>query len=194
MTIQDVYSALDELHGYIRRHIVTGYLEPADITIFASEVFAEELDPVVLRHHAQRYTRELLAEHRAEQMCWPAVTDCERLDAAFAALERAGIVCRQNFTCCGSCGAAEIWGEMAAAEEAGACVRGYAFFHMQDTEAAVEGDGLYLSYGAVAEGPAPAEAVGRAIVDALEAKGLDTVWDGQWTRRIFVPMEWRRRR
>lgn len=194
MTILDVYSALDELHAYIRRHIVTGYLDDAAITSCAAEVFADDLDPAVLRHHAQRYTRELLAEHRAEQACWPAVTDCERLDAAFAALERAGIVCRQHFSCCGSCGAAAIWGEMAAAEEAGLAVRGYAFFHMQDTEAAVEGDGLYLSYGAVAEGPGPAEAVGRAVVEALEAKGLDTVWDGEWTRRIYVPLDWKRRR
>jgi hypothetical protein len=83
---------------------------------------------------------------------------------------------------------------MAAADEAGMTVRGYAFFHMQDTEAAVEGDGLYLSYGAVADGAGAAEAIGHAVVAALEAKGLDPVWDGEWSRRIFVPMDWRRRR
>lgn len=194
MTIQDVYTALDELHGYLRRHVAAGYLDPADIAHFAADVFAEEIDPALLRHHIQRFTREILDDHRAEQRGWPAVTDCERLDAAFAALEREGVICRQNFSCCGSCGAAEIWDEMAAAEEAGMEVRGYTFFHMQDTEAAVAGEGLYLSYGAVAEGAAGAEAIGHAVVAALEAKGLDPVWDGQWTRRIFVPLSWRRRR
>lgn len=191
--LQDVYAALDELHGYVRRHISAGYLAPDEIARFACEVFADELDPAVLRHHAARYTRELMVDHRAEQASWPVVTDNERLDAAFAALERAGIVCRQHFSCCGTCGAAEIWDEMAAVEEAGAPVLGYAFFHVQDTEAAVEGDGLYLSYGAVGEGAEAAEAVGRAVVEALEAKGLTTVWDGHWSRRIFVGLEWQRR-
>lgn len=194
MPTADVYVALDELHGYIRHHIAAGYLEPDEIARYACEVFAEDLDPAVLRHHAGRYTREALAEHRAEQATWPAVTDNERLDAAFAALERAGIICRQNFSCCGTCGAAEIWDELAAVDHAGAPAVGYAFFHIQDTEAAVEGAGLYLSYGAVGEGAAAAEAVGRAVVDALEAKGLTTVWDGHWSRRIFVQIEWRRRR
>lgn len=194
MTLQDVYTALDELHGYLRRHIAAGYLDPADIAHFAAGAFADEVDPAVLRHHIQRFSREILADQIAEQRAWPAVTDCERLDAAFAALEREGVVCRQNFSCCGACGAAEIWGEMAAVEESGAVVRGYTFFHMQDTEDAVAGEGLYLSYGAVAEGAAAAEAIGHAVVAALEAKGLDPAWDGQWTRRIYVPLEWRRRR
>ena len=194
MTIQDVHTALDELHGYIRLHIAAGFFDPADIAGYAVEAFADELDPAVLRHHATRYTCEILAEQRAEQRAWPAITDCERLDAAFAALEREGVICRQNFSCCGSCGASEIWDEMAAAEEAGLPVQGYAFYHMQDTEAAVQGDGLYLSYGAVADGSEPAEAVGRAVVEALERKGLDPIWDGQWTRRIFVPLHWQRRR
>ncbi len=193
MLSQDVHSALDALHGYIRRHVAAGYLTADEIARYACEVFADELDPAVLRHHAARYTREAVAEHRAEQATWPPVTDNDRLDAAFAALERAGIVCRQNFSCCGTCGAAEIWEEMAAVEESGAPVIGYAFFHIQDTEAAVEGDGLYLSYGSVVEGPDAAEAVGRAVVEALEAKGLTTVWDGHWSRRIFVQIDWRRR-
>lgn len=193
MTLQDVYGALDELHDYLRRQLTIGFTAPDEAVALADELFADELDTVVLRHHARRYAREILAELQAEQARWPAVTDCERLDAAFAALERVGIVCRQHFTCCGSCGAAAIWNEMATAEEAGTLVQGYTFFHAQDTEAAVEGAGLYLSFGAVAEGPEAAEAVGRAIVDVLETKGLETAWDGQWTHRIFVALEWRRR-
>jgi hypothetical protein len=65
---------------------------------------------------------------------------------------------------------------------------------MQDTEAVEALGGLYLSYGAVANGAAATEGIGRAVSDALESKGLDTVWDGQWTNRIFVPMDWKRRR
>lgn len=194
MIAQDVHTALDELHGFVWHSVAAGYLDLAEIPGYAVALFADDLDPAVLRHHAQRYTAAVIAEQWAAQAHWPAVTDCDRLDAAFAALERDGIVCRQNFTCCGRCGAAEIWDELAAAEEAGLAVRGYAFFHTQDTEDAIAGAGLHLSYGAVAEGPAAVEAIGHAVVDALEAAGLAPNWDGEWTRRISVPLEWRRRR
>lgn len=193
MLADTVDVALDELFGYMQRHTTMGFLRPDELSDLAAELFADEIDPAVLRYHVQRFGRLLQEERQAEQAHWPIVTDCERLDAAFAALERAGVVCRQHFTCCGSCGAATIWDEMAAAEDAGAKVLGYAFFHAQDTEAAIAGDGLFLSYGAVADGPEAAEAIGRAIVDELEAKGLETAWDGQWTRRIFVAMDWKRR-
>lgn len=193
MMVREVDAALDELYCYIQRQVVMGYLKPDEIAGLATELFADELDSAVLGYHARRFVRAIREERQAEQARWPVVTDCERLDAAFAGLERAGIVCRQHFTCCGSCGAAAIWDEMAAAEERGVRVRGYAFFHAQDTEAVMAGDGLFLSYGAVAEGPAAVEAIGHAVVEALEAKGLETAWDGQWTRRIFVAMDWKRR-
>lgn len=133
--------------------------------------------------------RAILAAHLAEQATWPAITDCDRLDAAFAALEASGIVCRQNFSCCGTCGAYEIWDEAAALEAAGTPVRGYAFYHVQDTESAVRGYGLYLNYGAAAEGEAAALAIAGEIVAALQQRGLRVDWNGQWSRRIGVALD-----
>lgn len=129
-----------------------------------------------------------------EQASWPTPTDCDRLDAAFAALEQGGIVCRQHFSCCGTCGAAEIWDEIDTARGAGLDVRGYAFYHVQDTEAAVEGYGLYLNYGAVEDDEAPALAIAHEIVTTLEQHGLRVHWDGQWSRRISISLDWKRRR
>ena len=37
-----------------------------------------------------------------------------RVDEALAALEAEGVISRQNFSCCGSCGSSEIWDEIAA--------------------------------------------------------------------------------
>jgi hypothetical protein len=139
MSIPDLPALLDELHGYIRHEIAAGFDSPDEIVASAFEMLDDEIDPALLRPHAQRIVREVLDMHLAEQATWPAVTDCDRLDAAFAALEAAGIVCRQNFSCCGTCGAGEIWDEMAAAGRAGLHVRGYVFYHVQDTESAVEG-------------------------------------------------------
>ena len=81
-----------------------------------------------------------------------------------------------------------------AAQADGVAVQGYAFFHMQDTEAAVEGHGLYMSYGACDTGEAAAIAIGYRIVAQLEAHGLTTQWDGSWSQRIGVPMNWQKRR
>lgn len=129
-----------------------------------------------------------------EQAEWPTVTDCDRLDNAFAELKADGIICRQHFSCCGSCGSVEIWDEIAAAQEVGRAVRGYAFYHVQDTEAAVGGHGLYLNYGAVEDGEAAVLSVARKIVAALERHGLRTNWNGQWARRIGVALDWKHRR
>ena len=61
----------------------------------------------------ERVTAELLAAHRAEQAGWESPTDCDRLDEAFATLNRLGIVARQDFSCCTPCGHKDIWQEIA---------------------------------------------------------------------------------
>jgi hypothetical protein len=176
MTTPDIHATLDELHGYIRREIAAAFEAPDAIIESAVEYLSDEADPAILRPHAQRLVREILAAHMAEQATWPTITDCDRLDAAFAALEAGGIVCRQNFSCCGTCGAYEIWDEAAALEAAGTPVRGYAFYHVQDTDSAVEGYGLHLSYGAAEEGEAAAVAIAGEIVAALQQHDLRVDW------------------
>lgn len=194
MTTPAIHAILDELHGYIRRAIAAGFEAPAAVIESAVEYLSDEADPAILRPHAQRLVGEILAAHLAEQATWPMITDCDRLDAAFAALEAGGIVCRQNFSCCGTCGAYEIWDEAAAFEAAGTPVRGYAFYHVQDTDSAVEGYGLYLSYGAAEEGEAAALAIAGEVVAALQQHDLRVDWNGQWSRRLGVSLDWKRRR
>ncbi len=188
----------DEVVGWARdwarREIDGGYRKPEDIAEELPHMFEGELDEGELRALAPGLVQEALAAHRREQLTWPEITDCDRLDAAFATLEEAGIVSRQNFSCCGTCGSTEIWDEMAAVRDAGRPVRGYGFFHMQDTESAVEGGGLYLGYGAVEEGEAAALAVAQEIVATIERSGLRTNWDGSWNQRIGVMLDWKRRR
>ncbi|MBL9088891.1 MAG: hypothetical protein JNM10_17260 [Planctomycetia bacterium] len=80
--------------------------------------------------------------------------------------------------------------------DAGRAWRGYAYFHQQDTDAAAEGDGLWLAYGRVEDdgGLAPDAAVGDEVAAALRAQGLAVDWDGRVETRLHVPMTWRRRR
>jgi hypothetical protein len=194
MTTVDLPALLDELHGYLRRLVATGFDTTEEMLAQAVDLFSDTAKPTLVRLHAQRILRELLAAHQAEQATWPAITDCDRLDAAFAALEAKGIVCRQHFSCCGTCGAYEIWDEAATLEAAGVRVRGYAFYHSQDTEAAVDGDGLYLSYGTDSDSAAAALAIANEIVSALQQHGLQVSWNGSWSQRIGVQLTWQRRR
>jgi hypothetical protein len=83
--------------------------------------------------------------------------------------------------------------EIAAAREAGSKVRGYAFYHMQDAEAAVDEHALYLAYGAAEPAEAPALRIANEIIDALARHGLKTEWDGSWQQRIRVRVDWKRR-
>jgi hypothetical protein len=190
----DLNEQIGWLRDSIRSDVASGFHDEDAVLLRAMDSFGEEFDPTQLRSEAQRLLREALAEHREAQRSWPARTDCDRLDDAFAALEARGVIARQHFTCCGTCGSTEIGDEIDAVQQAGGPTRGYAFYHEQDTEAATEGRGLYLNYGACDEGEEAALAVARDIVTQIEAHGLRTDWNGSWTQRIGVSLDWQRRR
>ena len=178
---------------YIRNKVAAGFDTHSIIAQSAVEVFSDEGPVEDLQTFAEHEVRRAIEEHLRAEMEWPDRTDCDRLDAAFAELERNGIVARKNFSCCGTCGVAEIFDEMDAAERRALPVRGYTFFHMQDTEAATEGQGLYLNYGSSEEGEAAAVAIGEEIVSALQKHGLQSRWPGELTKRIDIAINWQRR-
>lgn len=188
------YDPVAALRDHVARDVAAGFYDPAQILQNAEDAFSEELEPAIIRAEAEAALKQASATLAAEQSRWPDVTDCDRLDAAFAGLEAEGIIARQNFSCCGSCGSYEIWDEAQAEEARGKTVQGYAFFHMQDTESAVEGDGLYLNYGAAEEGDEAAVAIGHRIVRQLERNGLRTAWNGELNLRIGVALDWKKRR
>jgi hypothetical protein len=185
---------LDNFRSYLTRDIAAGYKSHEDILQFALEMADDEdFEVVELDRVGPEILKEEIDAHIASQAAWPKVTDYERLSAAFAALEEKGIISREDYTCCGTCGSAEIGYEMKEAMENGSDVRGYTFFHQQDTESAVEGDGLYLNYGSTEANDEACISIGHEIQAALEANGLTTDWDGDISRRIGVTLDWKRR-
>lgn len=192
-SLKDEQQVLEDLRRLIESDIAAGFVPRDEIAETAAASMAGEADDAFLRREGERIAAEALAAHEAAQRDWPEVTDCDRLDAAFAALEASGVISRQNFTCCGTCGASEMWDEIDAARGEGRPVRGYAFFHRQETKAATKGRGLYLTYGACEEGEDRAVAVGHEIVAALAAEGLSTNWNGSMSHGIAVSLDWKRR-
>ncbi|MFD7652383.1 DUF6891 domain-containing protein [Actinosynnema sp. NPDC059797] len=172
---------LEDVEEYARG-VVHGGFTPFEEAVRCTADYEERLSEDAARAVVERVWRE----RAAEQEGWPETTDVDRLLSVFERLEAGGVVARADFTCCQTCGHAEIGDE--APEDA----RGYVFFHRQDTEGAVGGDGVWLAYGSFAEDGT--EAVGREVAEALAAGGLPVEWDGSVRTRIRVgPMDWRKR-
>lgn len=131
-----------------------------------------------------------------------------RLNEAFKAMRGMGLLARQNFKCCGNCAGYALAELVTAMPEAKrAKVRGACSYHSQDAAKMFparrrewldgrwvwtqEPAGTYLQYGQVdtqAHGPQglPTEEVGKLVVQALEAAGLEVDWDGKASTRIWV--------
>jgi hypothetical protein len=186
---------LTAMRDFVARRVAEGFDDPEQIILSAVEQTETDVDTKKLEAYARRFTTELIEEHRRRQSEWVGPTDCDLLDQAFEELESEGVLARQNFTCCQTCGHYEIGSEIDDAQ-AGSTrqIDGYTFYHMQDTEGACEGGFLYLAYGATAHTPQATVQVGQRIVRALERAGLEVEWNGSAAERIGVRLEWRRRR
>lgn len=183
---------LDELRSEAAERIREGFDSRADII--------ENLGHVACESHGVEFEEDVLArivdqellEHYGRQETWTEPTDCDKLDAAFAAMEMRGIVARQNFTCCSNCGHSEIGAEIDA-EKACRKLIGYAFYHMQDTERATQGGSIYIKFGTV--GDTAEEEVGGHIADVIAASGLEVDWNGSADSAVEVKIaDWRKRR
>jgi hypothetical protein len=190
MQEQDIFEVARE---YIADMVVEGFYTREEIIEYAGMLVEANHDTRDLSSFIQQTADELLDMHFKAQREWEFPTDCDRLDAAFAELDATGIVARHNYTCCQTCGHAEIHGEVEE-ERKSRSVIGYVFYHVQDTEGAHKSDGLYLAYG-VAEGDEDdAQQIAHHVVKVLRRAGLDAQWNGDTGTRIFVPMQWKRRR
>ncbi|MFH9708975.1 DUF6891 domain-containing protein [Streptomyces luteogriseus] len=177
--------------GYVRELLRDGYLGIEAVigeTVYLMEdgEGSSPLSPAQARALVER----LWLERIDEQQAWAGPTGPDRLERAFAALEAAGIVARENFTCCRGCGMTEIGAEV----DDESAVRGFVFFHHQGTRAAAQGHGLSLYYGGFDGSERTTAAVGHEVVAALTSAGLSAEWDGDPGRAIDVtPLEWRKR-
>lgn len=176
------------LEERVRLALACGYATRDDLAELAEGYLADQDRRPVSSEQARALADRLWLERVAEQASWQGETDPERLSRAFASLQESDITARENFTCCRSCGQAEIGGE------AGPDARGFVYFHSQCTESAAEGHGLTLLYGGFDGSPDTTAAIGHEVVAALEAVGLPVVWDRDPGRAITVaPLDWRRR-
>lgn len=118
--------------------------------------------------------------------------DKDKLNHAFRQMRHAGLVARQNFSCCGSCAGYELTTDIVAMPvKKRAKVKGVCFYHRQDNDRLVHGKDLYLGFGPVDSeelGQIGLETVqvGRLVTSCLTLAGLAWEWDGTASQRILV--------
>jgi hypothetical protein len=135
-----------------------------------------------------------VARQKAEQKSWPDVTDCDRLDQAFAALEAEGILTIHNAGYTPSEGITEVCGRYRAAGGAASGIVGYCFYHRQDMEYALKYHKLGLAYGDIDGDDRRGAEIGKRIRSALEAAGLRVAWTGSIKDKLEITdFCWQRR-
>ena len=184
---------LADMKDYTREALARGETV-SEARASSLDIFSGELPDEELASELDALLPALAREREAEMAGWPEITDCDRLDAAFADLRGTGLLAEQNYWCCGTCATSDMGARLKEARKAGGDVpRGYTYYHEQDTESAIYGGGLYLAYGAEARGKEATLGIAREVVTVLERHGFKPDWEGDPDRRIFVPLDWKRR-
>ena len=145
----------------------------------------------------------------SEKASWPEETDCDRLDRVEIALRKRGILFWQASPCCDTCTGSKLPDriDMINDQYPGFRdrVRGYAFFIDQNMpEMLAEGTlmSVCLAYGwfsrddpEVAPDVYETNALGiaREVCGCLRDEGFEANWDGNFARKICVPINWKRR-
>jgi hypothetical protein len=185
-------STVNETEQYIldsiREWVWSGYYQPDEVQDMVGDLLEDGVDEPRLRAAVP----EEFAKKTAREASWPEVTDCDRLDRAFAELETRGIVALQNAGTTMSDGLDEV--DEARSARGADSITGYCFFHAQDLERALAGHGLLLAFGAFRDDDASKVEVGRTIRTVLQQHGLATEWSGDPKTRIQLPkIDWQRR-
>ncbi len=190
------------LKSFMKRWIAVmvkgGFVRMPTLVRDIRERVADELgkrDPK-LETELVAYAKKLDRAVRAAEAKWKTRTTNDAIDDAFAALDAAGIVTLQAAGFTMSDGWEDV-NEKARARKKKP--RGATFYHEQDLERGVAGEGLMLAYGAYETNKkkrdAASIAVGREIVETLARFGVKAKWSGDVSKRIEIPpFPWKKRR
>jgi hypothetical protein len=181
-----------DVRAWVRSYVWRGEYDPDEVVILiqdnldAPDEFEEDWIRGLVR-------REVAAKRKAEKT-WPKVTDYDRLDRAFEALEARGVIALHVAGYTQSDGLSdvtEVYHENGGKKSNYA---GHCFYTEQDQEGAREGSGMHIGFGHLTGDDAKGVEVGKLVREELERAGLKVVWDGTIGRRLYLKdFRWQRR-
>lgn len=178
----------EDIADEIRIRVWSGFASLSDVLTMIEDCDESEVDRRMLAEFAKS---EFQAKRDAEAV-WPPVTDCTRLDAAFEALNDLDIIALHYAGYTMSDGFSHVAEVLADSDRRK--VKGYCFYHAQDVARAVDGYGLMLAYGDIADTAKGKRAIGELVKAELERQGFVVEWDGDEEKRINLPeIVWQRR-
>lgn len=181
-----------EAEEMIRSLVWNGDYDAAEVcVIVAEEIFDDDEGQEKWLGAA---VRRAFAEKRKAEKTWPKVTDCDRLDRAFAALQKRGVVTDHDAGYTQSDGIDTVYELYREAGGPKSAFVGYCFYTWQDLESAVAGGGLMLAYGHFTDNETKGVEIGRLIREEFERAGFEVDWDENPRTRVHVPaFRWQRR-
>lgn len=177
---------------FVERYVRYGFYRPAEVErIVADDVLGGELPLTRVR----ALVMAEVARQQAEQKSWSEVTDCDRLDKAFAALRAECILAIHNAGMTPSEGIDEMSEQYQAAGGNKSGIVGYCYYHRQDMEHALDQRSLGLAFGAIDGDELKGVGVGERVRAALEGEGLRVSWSGSIADKLNITdFQWQRRK
>jgi hypothetical protein len=183
MTDTDNY-ILERIHIWVW----SGFYSPAEVDERIDDILGEDADEAMLR----AAVGPEFAKKTAAEASWPKTTDCDRLDQAFLELNRTGIIALHNAGMTMSDGVSDVAEVLH--QNGSNFIQGYCFYHGQDVERAVNGQGLTIAFCDINEDKNKKAEIGYAIKSTLERHGLNVEWNGDSNVRLVLPtIDWKRR-
>lgn len=170
---------------YSLEEIQTNIIEEIEDNGFEDEITEE---------WAYNQINEVYGELLKESEIWGTNTKTNRLIAAFDELAASKIVALHYSGFTTDDGEYEVEEVERTLIDNDEKSEGYCFYHGQDMERAVRGEGLYITFQKLNNvSDVVSREVAKKIVDVLEKHDLKVDWNGKTTSRIFLPeFKWER--
>jgi hypothetical protein len=183
--------AADVYHlDLIRSRARSGFYDEAELVAMIADIVDDEYpDAPEVADELAATAREELAALAAAELTWTEPTMNDRISAAFVDLDALGIIALENAGYTTSEGWDAVNELATDRDAAGERPRGATFYHGQDLERGVAGEGLMLIYGAYVEGDGHVAAsleVARDVVATLLRFGVPASWNGDIKTRIEI--------
>ena len=180
-----------EVISLIETYVAADFFTSEEIlSIICDDVYAAD----ELSHNAvEKIIEEKVKQKKDIENKWPKTTHNDLLNRCFKKLNKAGIITLHNVKSF-AIGVDEATDIFQNQEKNKTKYLGFCFYQWQDTEVAINGGGLRLSYGDLDGDKEKTYQIGKLIFDEINKKFSKAIWNGDQEKKIFIPkFKWRKK-